>query len=290
MSSTNAESLTTWVQAALADETALQAVYRESADGERVLVAEGYEIERSLVSADENAPVEWDERVIVARSEAYREQQQRRLEQRLKRATEKLRALTPEPGRGKRQIRDETALVAKAEAILQAHNVAGLLSYTFERQVERETRYVGRGRGGANRPTREVVTVRYQITGVHRETEALTAVHRTLGWRMYVTHAPATELSLEQAVLVYRDEWIIERNFHRLKGTPLSLDPLFVKRDDQIAGLTHLLSLGGTLFDPDGVRRTPQVAARPGKVGRTACRESQKGDRQTDHRAALESV
>ncbi|MBN1303418.1 MAG: IS1634 family transposase, partial [Anaerolineales bacterium] len=44
-------------------------------------------------------------------------------------------------------------------------------------------------------------------------------------------------------VLTYRDEWLIERGFHRLKGVPLSLSPLFVKRDDQVVGLTNLLSL-----------------------------------------------
>jgi len=244
LSGNNAELLTAWVQMALGGAVTLQAVYAETANGARVLVAEGFEFERPLVTEEAGQSVEWVERVIVACSEAYREQQLRGLEQRLKRATEELRALTPVPGPGKRQIRDETALVTKAEAILQAHNVAGLLSYTFERQEECETRYVGRGRGGAKRSTHEVVTVRYQITGVNRETEALAAIHKTLGWRVYVTNAPAMELSLEQAVLVYRDEWIIERNFHRLKGASLSLDPMFVKRDDQITGLTHLLSLG----------------------------------------------
>ena len=34
-----------------------------------------------------------------------------------------------------------------------------------------------------------------------------------------------------------------ECGFHRLKGVPLSLNPLFVKRDDQVVGLTNLLSL-----------------------------------------------
>jgi RNA polymerase sigma-70 factor (ECF subfamily) len=48
---------------------------------------------------------------------------------------------------------------------------------------------------------------------------------------------------LEQAVLTYRDEWLIERGFHRLKGVLLSLDPLFFKRDDQVVGLTNLLSI-----------------------------------------------
>ena len=37
--------------------------------------------------------------------------------------------------------------------------------------------------------------------------------------------------------------WRIERGFHRLKGAPLSLEPMFVRRDDQVIGLTHLLSI-----------------------------------------------
>jgi transposase len=58
-----------------------------------------------------------------------------------------------------------------------------------------------------------------------------------------IVHAPADELSLEQAILTYRDEWIIEHGFHRLKGVPLSLNPLFVKNDDRLVGLTNLLSI-----------------------------------------------
>jgi transposase len=46
-----------------------------------------------------------------------------------------------------------------------------------------------------------------------------------------------------QAVQEYRQEYHVERGFGRLKGAPLSIAPLFVQRDDQVAGLTHLLSL-----------------------------------------------
>jgi len=58
-----------------------------------------------------------------------------------------------------------------------------------------------------------------------------------------VRNAPAEQLNLEQAVLIYRDEWIVEYGFHRLKSVPLSLNPLFVKNDDQVVGLTNLLSV-----------------------------------------------
>ncbi|MCJ7433055.1 MAG: hypothetical protein MUO77_06165 [Anaerolineales bacterium] len=103
--------------------------------------------------------------------------------------------------------------------------------------------YIGRGCGNSNRPTREIFSIRYQMLIVTRQEAAIAAYQKTLGWRAYVSDAPAEQLNLKQALLTYRDEWIIEHGFHRLKGAPLSLDPLFVKNDDQVVGLTNLLSL-----------------------------------------------
>ena len=55
--------------------------------------------------------------------------------------------------------------------------------------------------------------------------------------------APATRLSLEDSVLGYRAGTCVERAFHQLKDQPLGIRPLFVHRDDQVRGLTHLLTL-----------------------------------------------
>lgn len=237
-----------WIRAANDGKHVLLPVYVENAKGERKLLAEGYTLERT-VSAEVGGEVkEWTERVFVVRSETYRRILQNGLERRLQRATAKLSALTPSPGRGKRQIRDESELTKAAEAILNEYKVAGLLAYTFERREKHQTKFIGRGRGGPDRPTREIVTVRYQITAVTRQEEAIAALKKTFGWRAYVTDAPAEQLTLEQAVLTYRDEWLIERGFHRLKGAPLSLNPLFVKRDDQVVGLTNLLSIAVRLL------------------------------------------
>ena len=63
-----------------------------------------------------------------------------------------------------------------------------------------------------------------------------------------MTNAPGSKLSLHQAVLTYRDEWLIERNFGRFKGFPLSITPFFVQLDDQVKGLVHLLSLAVRLL------------------------------------------
>ena len=243
MTGKTATEMQDWIRVAGDEAHPLQPVYVENAKGERQLYAEGYEFERLIQVEAEGILRKWTERVLVVCSAHYRQIQTKGLTERLQTATAKLLALTPAPGRGKRQIRDEADLHRKAAAILKAHQVEGLLTWQADRQEEHRTKYLGPGRGNPDRPKQEVVTVRYQITQVQRQEEAIAALQRTFGWRAYVTNARPEQLSLEQAVLTYRHEWLIERSFHRLKGAPLSLDPLFVKRDDQVVGLTHLLSL-----------------------------------------------
>ena len=72
---------------------------------------------------------------------------------------------------------------------------------------------------------------------------ALEAAVRRLGWRVYGTNQPREQLSLEQAVLAYRSEYLVERSLGRLKGRPLSLTPMYVQRDDHATGLIRLLSI-----------------------------------------------
>jgi len=54
---------------------------------------------------------------------------------------------------------------------------------------------------------------------------------------------PASRLSLPDSLLTYRGGWCVERVFHLLKDQPLGIRPLFVRRDDQVQGLTHLVTL-----------------------------------------------
>ena len=232
-----------WVQDALDGKQTLTAIPMVDDQGQALPLVQGYETTRHCTAQVDGNALEWTERVWVVYSESYAKAQKRGLEQRLTTATTKLKALTPPRGRGKRQIQDEAQLTQAAQAILQAQRVEGLLSYTFERQEEHRIQFVGRGRGAANRPQRVVEHVRYQITSVVRHEADIMALKDTFGWRAYATDMPAERLTLEEAILTYRDEWLIERGFHRLKGAPLSLNPLFVKRDDQVVGLIHLLTI-----------------------------------------------
>jgi len=44
--------------------------------------------------------------------------------------------------------------------------------------------------------------------------------------------------------MAYRDEYLVERCFGRLKGKPLSLTPMYLQGDQRATGLTRLLSVG----------------------------------------------
>jgi transposase len=231
-----AQQMPDWIQAGVARGEALTQVL---ADEEKQVLAQGYQVSRTCVYEG----LTWQERVLVVRSHAYAETQRRHLEERLEKAQEALLALTPPVGRGKRQITEETALQSAAEAVLAKHRVVGLLTYTFARQSEQEVKFVGRGRGGTNRQQRVSERVRYQITAVQRDEAAIAHLVSTLGWRAYATNAAQERLSLADAVREYRHEYHIEHSFGRLKGAPLSIAPMFVKRDDQVSGLTHLLSV-----------------------------------------------
>jgi len=238
-----AEAMDAWITVGVrkgeADE--LARIWRTNDRGHEVLAAEGYEVERTCRTPD--GVGEWSERVLVVRSPMHATQQAAGLEKRLRHAEAQLAALTPPRGPGKRQITDEATLVEAIARVLTAHRVDGLLRVTWEKQVEQTTQYVGRGRGAVHREKRVIQKTRYHITQIARQEDTIAAHSQRLGWKAFVTNAGLTRLSLQDAVLCYRNEYRVERIFNRLKSR-VHIAPLFVKRNEQIEGLTYLLTLG----------------------------------------------
>jgi transposase len=240
---TTAEAMADWISTGMekARDGELERVFRINHREEEVLAAEGYEVERTCCLAD--GDVAWRERVLVLRSPVHAERQVQGLETRLTNAEKKLAALTPARGRGKRQITEEATLVAAIDHVLQAQRVEGLLSLAWEQQIERHTHYVGPGRGSTKREQRVTEKIRYHITRIVRREGPIADLTQRFGWKAFVTNAPKEQLSLADAVLCYRNEYRVERIFNRLKSR-LQIAPLFVKLNDQLEGLTYLLTLG----------------------------------------------
>ena len=62
-----------------------------------------------------------------------------------------------------------------------------------------------------------------------------------MGWRVFACND--LELNLTEAVLAYREEYIIERGFNRLRGKILGITPLFLSSTTRIKGLVRLLGI-----------------------------------------------
>ena len=181
--------------------------------------------------------------MLVLRSPRHANHQATGLDTRLSHAETPLTALTPPRGRGTRHITDEATLVEAIDLVLAAHRVAGLLSVTWETQVEQTTPYVGRGRGAVNREKRVSENIRSHITCIARQEDLITARRQRVGWQAFVTNVEPTRLSWQDAVWCYRNAYRVERIFNRLKSR-VQIAPLCVTRTEHIEGLTYLLTLG----------------------------------------------
>ena len=207
-------------------------------------VAEGYECERTChAPGDAGDATAWQERVVVVRSFRHASQQAAGLEKRLCQAETPLAALTPPRGRGQRHSTDEATLIEAIALVLKESRVEGWRRGAWAKQVEQTTPYVGRGRGSLSREKRVMQKTRYHITHIGRQEDTITARRQRFGWKAFVTNAGPKRLSLRDAVLGYRNAYRVERIFQRLKSR-VHIAPLFVKLNEQIEGLTYLLTLG----------------------------------------------
>ncbi len=157
-----------------------QEIVRVDSQGQSRQIATAYELSRPQQITLGQEELTWTERVLLVHSEVAQQQQQRGLEQRLKTATEKIQALTPPPGRGKRIVRDELTLRQKVQAILKAHRVEGLLHCDYEYQPPN--------------PPRQG---RYQITAVTPHEPSIEQDQLLFGWRAIVDEA-ANQQYIEQ--------------------------------------------------------------------------------------------
>lgn len=206
-------------------------------------VGKGFEIElgKTWFNPDTNKLVKWHERYLVAYSHVLATAQIRGLHQRLDKAETALKKLKKSPGQ------DLEVLNAQVAAILKRHRVKEFLIVTTTIETNIRTSYVKKGRPSANSPTKEVTQIELTLES-ERQILAIAEAEQLAGWRLYVTNAPIARLSLNQAISYYRDQWIVERGFHRFKRGQLPALPIYFQNQDRIVGLMFLLTLALRVF------------------------------------------
>jgi transposase len=198
----------TWIEEALAGKYPLAPFCKRDKNKKPVLFAQGCEFVRICEGEGAGVRVVWEERVQLVRTEALYVHHGDPLERRLQEAEEKVRGLTPPPGRGQRQYRDEEELRKAVGATWAKSGVEGLLEGTWEREEYGKEK------------------VRYQITGLNRVERKIAARKERMGWRVQVTNLAKERCALGDAIELYNGGWSIERDWHMVKDRPLGIQPL----------------------------------------------------------------
>ncbi len=208
--------------------------------GKEQLVAEGFtvtvELEDTYKENGEERIYKWKERRFIVQSPKYAKKQRKRLDKQIKKAKAEILKLTKRR-RGYKYPESLSELKTRVEGILTERGCKAYLKVDITEKID--TKQI---RKYKNRPTRVEKSTIYQVK-TERQEENLEKAYRVMGWRAYATNATENKLSLAKAVEVYRDAYLHEYGYSRLKGRPLSLTPMYLQKDDQIVGLIRLLSL-----------------------------------------------
>ena len=238
-------SMTQWSKEKLGDylqpvwdgKQALEKVVRKNAAGEIEEIAEGYEQSVILSAEVGDKTITWTERHLIVRSFQSARSTEEGLHTRLAKAQAALQALN-ERKQGKERIKSVAAMQSAADKIIREYRVTGLLKLEIvEQSTEKHIRAYG------DRPTRSVIETTVSLR-VENDAAAIAEAVRWFGWRVYATNQSQEILSLDKATLAYREEFLVERSFGRLKGKPLSLSPMYLQSDTRATALIRLLSLG----------------------------------------------
>ena len=230
------EELEAAVESAVRGDVELRAVYRETDNGKAELIAQGYERQVPMTLDVAGQSQNWLERRFVVQSLRHAKASEAALRARVAKAQTQVEALNRR-GRGRKRFEEIDDLRQAVNAILQRHQVEDFLWLRYDQQGTSHPVRAYRERPAGVKVDRQA-TVEVRV-----DEEALAAAASRFGWRVYATNQPREPLSLEQAVLAYRSEYLVERSLGRLKGRPRSLRPMYVQRDDYATGLIRLLTI-----------------------------------------------
>ena len=197
-------------------------------------IANGYAKNVTIKAEYDGETIEWQEQRLVVQSLKHAIAQKVALDARLKKAEQAIEDLNKQ-GRGRKRL-DEEEMRITVESILKRHKVADLLvvKYCLKTKITHKRAYL-------LRPAHDVTVVTVTVS-TSRDVTVYENTVLCMGWRVYVCND--TELGLGEAVLAYREEYVVERCYNRFRGDTLGLTPLFLTSTTRIKGLIRLLSIG----------------------------------------------
>ncbi|MCK7582366.1 MAG: IS1634 family transposase [Chromatiales bacterium] len=205
-------------------------------DGELRKIGQGFEVEKVMTGVDEQAAVKWTERWIVVRSDRHANKQQTGFLKRLEQAEKAVKSSQP------KATESRADWERRLNKILEEQGVNEFLAVHVQETTRTKKHYLRPGRPTAHTPYCWEAESELSCR-IEHHVAAIEAHQHRMGWRIYVSNADQGQMTLQQSMEYYRDEYTVERGFHRFKGGALPILPLFVRIDERIKGLVFILFL-----------------------------------------------
>ena len=200
----------------------MQEVEREDSKGEKRIIAEGFEVkEKCSYEGEKGEKVEWEERRIIVRAKAKAKGEEKRITKGVIEAKKELEEI-PKRKQGKRVLKEREEVEGKVEKVLEKYKVKELMEVEIKEE-EKEKRVKGY-KGKEERVEKEK---KFEVE-VKIDEKALKEAKEEAGWQVLASNEEEEELKLEEIVNVYRDSYLHEQGYDRLKGKSLSLTPIYL--------------------------------------------------------------
>ena len=216
---------------------------RRQLRGGKTITFHGFEVADSLTDPETNEI--YDYRKIFVLSSQLKEVEEKGLENRLEKALVEIRKVDLKLNRFE-SLNSTNKIRAAIEGILDKYGVKGLIDYQINEKVKNIKKKIGRGRPGPNSVYEEKDVIEYSLI-YYKNEQAIGDTKKLCGYFVLATNKPKDELPIAKALTLYKQEWMVERVFERLKG-PLQVIPIRLQLPEHIEAMIYLLMTCAQVF------------------------------------------
>ena len=215
---------------------------KQQKDG-KTITFHGFEVADNLI--DKETGKAYDYRKIFVLSSQLKMVEEKGLEDRLQKALDEIEKVKSRLNRFK-SLDSTKKIEASMEAILTKHGVKGLIDYQIDEVIEIMKKKVGKGKPGPNSVYEEIEVKKHSLIYSKNE-QAIEDTRKLCGYFVLATNKPKDELPAAKALASYKQEWMVERVFERLKGS-LQAIPIYLQLPEHIEAMMYLLMTCAQVF------------------------------------------
>ena len=210
---------------------------------EKKQVGEGfsYEVELTATIELENSQgetikkkVTWTERRLVVRNDVYIERKRKSILKKIAKAQEALSKLLT-ARQGKKTPKTKQEAEEMIASILEKHEVSEFITVKVNEIIEERTIRAYKGK-----PERKEKQIHLSLD-IQILEEQINTYCENEAWCVYATNAPKEQMSINDAIQLYKGQYQIEYRFDGLKNKITRLIPIHLQKENRICALVQLM-------------------------------------------------